>query len=1136
MKKHLHFLINLAVFSIITFHLFAQVGVNSDGSQPDSSAMLDVKSTTKGFLVPRMTTTERNNIVSPSESLIIFNTTTRCFEAYNALSSNWETIHCFPACPVPVAPLAGIQTPLQTQIIWNWNPVTGATGYKWNTTNNYATAIDMDTALIKTETGLACDSAYTRYVWAYNACGNSTTLILNQSTVPCLFTCGLPLSDSRNNKTYNTVLIGTQCWFAQNINIGTYIPGTSNQTKNSIIEKYCFDNDTNNCTTYGGLYLWNEAMQYSTTPGAQGICPSGWRIPTDDEWTILTTFLGGESVASGKMKEAGTAHWLSPNTDATNSSGFTALPAGNRWVGGDFNDLTKYAYIWSSSQYDANNAWYRGFYYNWGFIYHGHDPRANAYSVRCLKEDCISPPSAPSEGSHNAFPTEIIWTWNTVPGVTGYKWNTTDDFATATDMGSATSKTEYGLTCNTAYTRYAWTYNACGNSTALTLTQSTTLNPSTPAAGAHVPSPIQIVWKWDTVPGAPGYKWNTTNDFGTATNMGTATEKTEAGLTCNTAYTRYVWAYCACGNSTALIMTQSTDACPYVCGQPITDSRDGKTYNTVLIGTQCWVAKNLNVGTNIPGSSDQTNNGFIEKYCYNNDTNNCTTYGGLYQWDEAMERSTMPGVQGICPAGWHLPADPEITILTTYLGGDNLSGGKLKEAGTAHWLSPNTDATNSSGFTALPDGYRRTEGTFSDLTKYAYIWSSTQADATFAHAWGFYYTSGITGRSSYDPKTNGYSVRCLLNCTTVPSPPSEGSHVALPTQITWNWNTVSGATGYKWNTTNNYNTATDMGLATTKTESGLTCNTIYTRYIWAYNACGTSTAVTLTQATPVNPGAPLSGTHIPSPKQIVWNWNTVSGAIGYKWSVTNNYGTATDMGTATTKTETGLICITSYTRYVWAYNSCGTSIPTTLTQSTTNVDCPSSITDPRDGKIYGAVLIGCQCWLAQNLNLGKKIPGIWDQINNDTIEKYCYNNDTNYCNTYGGLYQWKEAMQYSTTPGVQGICPSGWHIPTDAEWTTLDTYLGSAYYGSGGKLKEAGTAHWAPPNTGATNSTGFTALPHGWRYTTGINSPGTHAFFWSSSQHDATDAYYRLLYYSEIGIFRGFLYKTDGYSVRCMKD
>jgi hypothetical protein len=154
--------------------------------------------------------------------------------------------------------------------------------------------------------------------------------------------------------------------------------------------------------------------------------------------------------------------------------------------------------------------------------------------------------------------------------------------------------------------------------------------------------------------------------------MGTTTTKTETGLTCGTTYTRYVWAYNNCGNSTPLTLNQGTLACPFVCGQPITDSRDAQIYNTVMIGAQCWFAQNLNIGTMLNSTSTQTNNSIIEKYCYNDDAVNRAVYGGLYQWDELMNYTsssiTVPsGRQGICPLGWHLPSDAEWCQLETYL-------------------------------------------------------------------------------------------------------------------------------------------------------------------------------------------------------------------------------------------------------------------------------------------------------------------------------------------------------------------------------------------------------------------------------------------------------------------------------------
>ena len=195
--------------------------------------------------------------------------------------------------------------------------------------------------------------------------------------------CPPVLLDTRDGKLYPTVQIGAQCWMAQNMNISIRIGGTT-QTNNGIFEKYCYSDLESNCNIYGGLYQWQETMQYVTTPGAQGICPLGWHVPTYDEWRItLTDFLG--NTAGGKMKETGTTHWASPNTGATNSSGFTALGGGLRPTSGSYGYLLLDAIFWSSSLYSPTEAWYLTLQNNLYWVYFEYGSRAHGFSVRCLK-------------------------------------------------------------------------------------------------------------------------------------------------------------------------------------------------------------------------------------------------------------------------------------------------------------------------------------------------------------------------------------------------------------------------------------------------------------------------------------------------------------------------------------------------------------------------------------------------------------------------------------------------------------------------------------------------------------------------------------------------------------------------------
>jgi uncharacterized protein (TIGR02145 family) len=190
---------------------------------------------------------------------------------------------------------------------------------------------------------------------------------------------------------------------------------------------------------------------------------------------------------------------------------------------------------------------------------------------------------------------------------------------------------------------------------------------------------------------------------------------------------------------------------------------DGQLYKTVLIDSQCWFKENLNVGTRIEGVQAMQNNGQIEKYCYDNKVTNCDVYGGLYQWNEIMNYSTQQGVQGICPEGWHIPTQSELTSLVAAMGGQGLAGGKLKETGTWHWLSPNTGATNESGFTFYGSGFRFSDGTFDAINHFAGIWTSTQNPAG-AGTWGRVMMCDNTTMPQYSyNKILGFNVRCLKN-------------------------------------------------------------------------------------------------------------------------------------------------------------------------------------------------------------------------------------------------------------------------------------------------------------------------------------------------------------------------------------
>ncbi|MBN2165605.1 MAG: fibrobacter succinogenes major paralogous domain-containing protein [Marinilabiliaceae bacterium] len=191
----------------------------------------------------------------------------------------------------------------------------------------------------------------------------------------------------------------------------------------------------------------------------------------------------------------------------------------------------------------------------------------------------------------------------------------------------------------------------------------------------------------------------------------------------------------------------------------------------------------------------------------------------------------------------------------------------------------------------------------------------------------------------------------------------------------------------------------------------------------------------------------------------------------------------------------------------------------------------------QDGNVYKTVTIGTQTWMAENLrttkyNDDKAIPNVTDgeELSGLTTGAYCnYNNTTSEDTiaTYGRLYNW-----YAVNTGK--LAPEGWHIPTDAEWSTLTNYLGGISI-AGGKLKETGTTHWNSPNEGATNETGFTALPSGTFDGTFFNI-GYYCYWWSATEQGTFYAWNRSMGYDYSGVSGSYYFRNYVFSVRCVRD
>jgi uncharacterized protein (TIGR02145 family) len=346
----------------------------------------------------------------------------------------------------------------------------------------------------------------------------------------------------------------------------------------------------NDLAKYGKLYNWD------TSTSNHNICPVGWHIPTDDEWTTLEFFLGGSRFAGGKMKEAESNHWFTPNTKADNSSGFSALPAGFLSPNGTFSGIGKNSAWWAITESSESFAWGRELYFKDAILHHTINSKNSSFCIRCIKDNAMS---------------------------------------------SATQVEE----------------------------------------------------------------------------------------------------------------------------ETYTDSRDGKTYKAIKIGTQTWTSKNLDVSTfrnGDPIQETKTKKGWDnaakkgEPACcyYEINSVNGDKYGKLYNWFAVNDS------RGLAPAGWHVPSDAEWTTLTTYLGGEGVAGRKLKETGTSHWSSSYTGGINETGFTAVPGGYCY-KGTFNGVGESGYWWSSTEYSSIYAWCRKLSYNYSKVSKFSDNFKHEGYSVRCV---------------------------------------------------------------------------------------------------------------------------------------------------------------------------------------------------------------------------------------------------------------------------------------------------------------------------------------------------------------------------------------
>ena len=591
-----------------------------------------------------------------------------------------------------------------------------------------------------------------------------------------------------------------------------------------------------------------------------------------------------------------------------------------------------------------------------------------------------------------------------------------------------------------------------------------------------------------------------------------------SGLETNTTYYARAYASNTVGTGYGAEVSFTTlNALIAWCSPPVSDY-DGNTYNTVLIGQQCWMKSNLKSihysnGDliphihSVPGWFHLQNN--EAAYCYQNyDSTLTDVHGILYTWPAAMQTDlynvpTVDTVQGICPVGWHLPSDEEWKLLegnvdsqygypdpewdvNAWRGYD--SGKNIKT--TSGWSTGN--GTNSFGFSAQSSGQRNIAGSFSGLNSMCQWWSSTQWDTAKAFSRSLNYFNDGSYRN-YPHKFYGLSVRCLKDPGTIQAPDQ----------------TVF--------------TETISNISQTTTLVGGEIASNIANPIIARGLC----------------------------------WNTFGHPSVHDSVSVDSSGVGTFMSQLS-----GLLPNTRYYVKAYAISSVDTLYGNEETFMTL-VDCPISVTDV-EGNVYNTIVIGTQCWMKSNLRTthyanGDSIPYVaadstWDDLA-ATDTACCYlENNASYVPEYGVLYSWQAVvgsdMASSIVPsGVQGVCPDGWHVPSMEEFQMLEGEVDSQYgypnliwdeegwhgFDSGKNLKSV--SGWNSGGNG-TDLYGFSAKPSSDRiYNGNFPAPGNHCHFWTSAQYNNSYAYS-----ITISAFRDdtdkheYSNKTMGFSVRCVKD
>jgi len=710
-------------------------------------------------------------------------------------------------------------------------------GLVWGTTSN--PTIDVNDGIlivandvvsfIDTLTGLTPFTDYYVRAFATNIAGTSYGNEEVFTSLEAFFTPGAGVTDIDGNF-YPSVIINGREYMSENLKTANYNDGSALAKiydgaiwSSLLTGAYCWSE--NDSLAYEALY----GKLYNFTAVGSGIlCPTGWHVPSDEEWKDLEKALAMDAAEAdltdwrgtnqgGYLKEIGLEHWLSPNSGATNQSGMNIRPSGYRDSDGTYRDIGSTCYYWSMTpNVTASTGYLRMLSSSEFGVYRGEENMAKGSSVRCMRDVVASA----------IVVTQAISEITTNSLISG--GNIVDD------------------------------------------------------GGGNI-SQRGLVWGTSPLPDLTTNEGFTTNSTGSA-----IFNDTIFGLTPNTSYHIRAYAISEAGESYGADMLVTTLEELFTSGSGVTDI-DGNFYNTIVIGATEYMTSNLrtsrqNDGTALlraDNSSEWTSN-WTSMYCWYNDDSlsNELKNGKLYNHYAI-------NVGKLCPTAWHIPTDSEWKQLefllgmsatdtsnTGWRGSDQ--GAMLKEWGHTNWTATNVGATNQTGFSATGSGYRKPDGSFSGEGESFCTWTSTMDISFFSWARKLM-NSEITVYRGLESDESGFSVRCIKTPITAPVVVTGSvTDISISTAVCHGTITQDGYSeiiekGIVWNTVGNPNLINYGGITTEGPGSGEILSVIYnldpsTNYYirtYATNAVGTSYGVEMSFSTLAAMFAPGPGTNDP---------------------------------------------------------------------------------------------------------------------------------------------------------------------------------------------------------------------------------------------------------------------------------